>query len=315
MRFSNIQLLPALLRDHLVERLRVDALAHAERHRLGGGGDVHAGEQLVDDLDLGAGAGAVAEPVDLARPSRPARPRTWRRPRGAPEAIIVISPARRLGGAAGHRRVDIQQPALGQPRARARSAQSGSTVAHSDEHAARAHAPRPRRRSPNSTSSVCAALTTSDTTTSQAAASSAGVAQAMPPSAANAASTSRAHRRRGCETGAQQRARHAHAHRAQADHADVRYSCSYPCVVRRSATAAINRQRLRRTRKLRGVHFGQPARWPVRRRSTRLRTSARVRWSCAPRLILARVSGSNSASSSSVIDSTVACRGISPPRM
>ena len=51
------------------------------------------------------------------------------------------------------------------------------------------------------------------------------------------------------------------------------------------------------------------------RRSTRLRTSARVRCSCAPRLILASVSGSNSASSSSVTDSTVACRGISPPRM
>lgn len=49
------------------------------------------------------------------------------------------------------------------------------------------------------------------------------------------------------------------------------------------------------------------------RRSTRLRTSARVSWSCAPRLIAAIASGSNSASSSSVIACTVARRGIRPP--
>ena len=51
------------------------------------------------------------------------------------------------------------------------------------------------------------------------------------------------------------------------------------------------------------------------RRSTRLRTSARVSCSCAPRLIRARASGSNSASRMAVMASTVACRGISPPRM
>ena len=66
MRFSNIQLLPALCVITSYSAAGVDAFAQAQRHRLGGGGDVHAGEQLVDDLHLAAGAGAVAQPVDLA---------------------------------------------------------------------------------------------------------------------------------------------------------------------------------------------------------------------------------------------------------
>ena len=49
-------------------------------------------------------------------------------------------------------------------------------------------------------------------------------------------------------------------------------------------------------------------------RSETLRTSARVSCSCAPRLILSSASGTNSASSSSVCDSTVAWRA-SPPAM
>jgi hypothetical protein len=53
------------VRDHLVQRVGVHALAQAQRHRFGGGGDVHAGQQLVDDLDLAAVAGLVAQPVDL----------------------------------------------------------------------------------------------------------------------------------------------------------------------------------------------------------------------------------------------------------
>jgi uncharacterized protein (DUF934 family) len=47
--------------DDLVQRGRVHAFAQAQRHRFGGHGNVHAGQQLVDDLDLAARAGAVAQ--------------------------------------------------------------------------------------------------------------------------------------------------------------------------------------------------------------------------------------------------------------
>ena len=50
-------------------------------------------------------------------------------------------------------------------------------------------------------------------------------------------------------------------------------------------------------------------------RSVTLRTSARVSWSCAPRLIWSSAAGSNSASSRSLIASTEAWRGCSPPPM
>ena len=39
------------------------ALARGEGQRLGGGDDVHAGEELVDHLDFRAGARLVAEPI------------------------------------------------------------------------------------------------------------------------------------------------------------------------------------------------------------------------------------------------------------
>ena len=55
------------VRDHVVERLRIDPFAQAERHRFGCRRDVHAREQLVDHLDLAAGAGLVVELVDLGR--------------------------------------------------------------------------------------------------------------------------------------------------------------------------------------------------------------------------------------------------------
>src|SRR3546814_14718424 len=42
--------------DHLVQRLRIDAGADTEGHRLGRGGDVHAGEELVDGLHRRADA-------------------------------------------------------------------------------------------------------------------------------------------------------------------------------------------------------------------------------------------------------------------
>ncbi|KAG1391958.1 hypothetical protein G6F59_014746 [Rhizopus arrhizus] len=54
------------VRDDLVQGVRVHAFAQAQRHRLGGGRDVHASQQLVDDLDLAARTGAVAQALDLA---------------------------------------------------------------------------------------------------------------------------------------------------------------------------------------------------------------------------------------------------------
>jgi hypothetical protein len=65
MRFSNIQLLPALWVMTSYSASGVHAFAQAQRHRFRGGGDVHAGQQLVDDLHLAAVAGLVAQAVDL----------------------------------------------------------------------------------------------------------------------------------------------------------------------------------------------------------------------------------------------------------
>ena len=59
---------PAVARavgDDLVDVLGLHAFAQAQGHGFGGGGDVHAREQLVDDLDLAAVAGPVAQLVDL----------------------------------------------------------------------------------------------------------------------------------------------------------------------------------------------------------------------------------------------------------
>ena len=151
------------VRDDLVQRRGVDAFAQAQRHRLGGGGDVHAGQQLVDDLHLAAGAGAVAEPVDLGRPSRRARRRPWRRPRAGRRSSSSSGPRRPWPRRRRSARRGRAGPA---PSRRASSAidQFGSTVEHITKTlpgriaAARAVA------SPNSTASVCAALTTTETT-------------------------------------------------------------------------------------------------------------------------------------------------------
>ena len=53
------------VRDDLVQRGRVHAFAQPQRHGLGGGRDVHASQELVDDLHLAAGARAIAQAVDL----------------------------------------------------------------------------------------------------------------------------------------------------------------------------------------------------------------------------------------------------------
>ena len=168
MRFSNIQLLPALFVITSYSAAGVHAFAQAQRHRLGGGGDVHAGQQLVDDLHLAAGAGAVAQPVDLGGHRVEQRRRPWRRPPGVPAVIIVIWPAAALAAPPEIGASRYSRPALGQPRLeRDRPVRVDGRAHH--EHGCRAASPRPRRRSPNSTASVCAALTTTQTTTSQAA--------------------------------------------------------------------------------------------------------------------------------------------------
>ena len=52
-------------RDHLVDLSDVEALLGGERDRFRGGGDVDAGQQLVDHLERGALAGVVAELVEF----------------------------------------------------------------------------------------------------------------------------------------------------------------------------------------------------------------------------------------------------------
>ena len=55
------------VRDDVVQVLGIDTFADAERHCFRRRRDVHAGKQLVDDLDLAAVARAVAQLVDLRR--------------------------------------------------------------------------------------------------------------------------------------------------------------------------------------------------------------------------------------------------------
>ena len=57
---------PAVARavgDDLVQSRGVYAFAQAQRHRFGGGGDVHTCQQLVDDLDFAACTRAVTQLV------------------------------------------------------------------------------------------------------------------------------------------------------------------------------------------------------------------------------------------------------------
>ena len=129
--------------DDLVQRLGRHAFAQAQRHRLGGGGDVHAGQQLVDDLHLAAGAGAVAQPVDLA----------GHRVEQRAGLGIGLGPGRGhhrhlaaggLGGAAGDRRVDVEDALRAPGALRARSTSSGRPSSTSRTRC-RASSPRPRR--------------------------------------------------------------------------------------------------------------------------------------------------------------------------
>ncbi len=98
--------------DDLVQRRRIDTFAQTQGHGLGGSGDVHAGEQLVDDLDLAAGAGAIAELVDLASHGieHGLGLGVGFGGAGGHHRHFTIGG---LGGAAGNGRVDVQQTLVG----------------------------------------------------------------------------------------------------------------------------------------------------------------------------------------------------------
>ena len=178
MRFSNIQLLPALWvmtsysASGSTPSRMPSAIASAAAAMC-----TPASSWLID---LHLAAGRHGRPAD--RPCRPSR--RARRRRG-----VGLGPPRRhhghlagggLGRAAGDRRIEVQQAALVQPLLqRDRPIRVDRRTHHED--AARASSPAPQPPSPNSTLSVCAALTTTLTTTSQRLASSAGLAQAAPP--------------------------------------------------------------------------------------------------------------------------------------
>ncbi|KAG1481035.1 hypothetical protein G6F54_013766 [Rhizopus delemar] len=103
------------VRDDLVQGVRVHAFAQAQRHRLGGGRDVHASQQLVGDLDLAARTGAVAQAIDLAGH------RFQHRAAGLVGGGATGGHHRHLAGsglgrATGDGRVQVQHALLGQPR-------------------------------------------------------------------------------------------------------------------------------------------------------------------------------------------------------
>ena len=54
------------VRNHIVERSRVNALAQAQGHRFRGGRDMNPGQKLVDDLDLAAIPGRRPKPIYLS---------------------------------------------------------------------------------------------------------------------------------------------------------------------------------------------------------------------------------------------------------
>ncbi len=53
------------VRNDFVQGIRIAAGTQAQRHRFGGGGDVHAGQQLVDHLDLRALPRLLAQTVQF----------------------------------------------------------------------------------------------------------------------------------------------------------------------------------------------------------------------------------------------------------
>ena len=85
-----------------------------EGDRLAGGGDVHAGEQLVDDLERGADAGLVTEPIDGLGDGgehRLGRGEGVGAARGHDGQLAAGRPRR----AAAHRRVEIVEAGLAAP--------------------------------------------------------------------------------------------------------------------------------------------------------------------------------------------------------
>ena len=94
--------------NHFVDDLRIGARSDAERDRFRGGGDVHAGEELIDHFHLRSGAGLVAQFVHLGRNGFEHRAGflEGRFGAGAHDGQLTLGGA---GGAAGNRRIDQQQ--------------------------------------------------------------------------------------------------------------------------------------------------------------------------------------------------------------
>src|SRR3546814_20146710 len=54
------------MRDDIVQGGWVDPCAHAQRHGFGGGRNMHAGHQLLDDLDFGTRTVLFSPSIDLS---------------------------------------------------------------------------------------------------------------------------------------------------------------------------------------------------------------------------------------------------------
>ena len=96
--------------DDVIHQVERDAGAGGERHRLRPRRDMHAGQQLVDDLHRGAEAGALADLIDLAgdRIEHRAQPVEGGAGAGGHHRHLAGGG---LGGAAGDRGIQHQQAA------------------------------------------------------------------------------------------------------------------------------------------------------------------------------------------------------------
>ncbi|MGY2844684.1 hypothetical protein ACVMDN_001938 [Bradyrhizobium sp. USDA 4510] len=92
--------------DHLIDLADVEPLLGGEGDRLGGGRDMHAGQQLVDHLERGALPRGIAELVELCRHRIQRRPRL-RKCRGAAGGENRQFALRRALRAAGDRGIEI----------------------------------------------------------------------------------------------------------------------------------------------------------------------------------------------------------------
>ena len=208
--------------DHVVQRLRVGAGAHAQRHRLARGGDVHAGEMLVHHLHGRADAGAVAEPIDLAgdRIERSAGGFECLRPARGHHRHLPVG---RLLCAARDRPVD-------QPAGRVRAAAAPTAAAGRVDRGGRDHdrtgLATARRVQPS-----CIAeqhllglrrVDDQHCTTSESAASSSSESVARPPSATKRSRASaRVSSPQTSDAAAQRRDGCTESHRAEADHPEA----------------------------------------------------------------------------------------------